>query len=95
MAKGRKTGGRKKGTPNKITQALKDAILEAANLAGNEDGLTGYLHKQANMNPVAFMSLLGRVLPLQVGGDPDNPIHAIHRIERIIVRPKDSDSRGL
>jgi hypothetical protein len=30
MALGKKTGGRKKGTPNKTTAALKDAILTGA-----------------------------------------------------------------
>jgi hypothetical protein len=30
MALGKKTGGRKRGTPNKTTAALKDAILIAA-----------------------------------------------------------------
>jgi hypothetical protein len=43
MARGQKTGGRKKGTPNKTTQALKEAVLEAAALAGDKDGLVGYL----------------------------------------------------
>lgn len=64
MAAGRKTGGRQKGTRNKTTQALKDAILEAAKLAGDKDGLVGYLQQQAKDNPAPFMSLLGRVLPL-------------------------------
>ena len=64
MAAGVKTGGRQKGTRNKTTQALKDAILEAARLAGDEEGLVGYLQKQATDNPAPFMSLLGKVLPL-------------------------------
>ena len=68
MAKGFKTGGRKKGTPNKTTALLKDAILTAAEEAGDEDGMIGYLKKQAGENPAAFMALLGRVLPLQHEG---------------------------
>jgi hypothetical protein len=42
MALGKKTGGRKRGTPNKTTAALKDAILIAAEdvLPG---GKVGYL----------------------------------------------------
>ena len=62
--KGQKTGGRKKGTPNKTTQQLKDAILHAAELAGDKDGLVGYLQRQAALNPAPFMSLLGKVLPM-------------------------------
>ncbi len=72
---GTKFGGRSKGTPNKTTALLKDAILEAAALAGKEKGLTGYLTMQAVSNPGPFMALLGKVLPTQLTGDPENPIH--------------------
>lgn len=72
MAKGKKTGGRKKGSVNKITADLKSAILEAAVNAGNGN-MTLYLQSQAIANPTAFMGLLGRVLPLTVGSDPDKP----------------------
>lgn len=78
-----KTGGRKKGTPNKNTALLKDAILEAATLAGDKDGLTGYLQAQAKANPGPFMALLGKVLPLQIAGDPENPMVTITKIELI------------
>ena len=64
-----KTGGRKRGVRNKTTALLKDAILEAAELSGDKDGMVGYLVKQANENPVAFMGLLGKVLPLQIVAD--------------------------
>lgn len=76
--------GRKKGTPNKTTALLKDAILKAAEKAGDGD-LVEYLTRQANLNPGPFMALLGKVLPMQIAGDPENPI--IHAIERRIVRP--------
>lgn len=66
--------GRKKGVPNKTTALLKDAILQAAGLAGGKDGLVGYLTTQANANPQAFLPLLGKVLPLQIVGDRDNPL---------------------
>ena len=68
--------GRKKGSVNKTTGLLKDAILKAAEQAGNkvgDDGLTSYLEEQAGENPTAFMSLLGKVLPMQVtGGNGDD-----------------------
>lgn len=71
MAAGRKTGGRQKGTPNKTTALLKDAILKAAEQAGGEGGMVGYLTLQATENPGPFMSLLGKVLPMQIAGDDD------------------------
>ena len=61
--------GRPRGSPNKSTALLKDAILEAAHQAGDKAGMTGYLLRQANENPVAFMGLMGKVLPLQVVAD--------------------------
>lgn len=72
--KRQKTGGRQKGTPNKVSGALRDAILSAAKNAGGEDGMIGYLEQQAKMNPGPFMSLLGKVLPTQVTGEDDGPI---------------------
>lgn len=62
-----KTGGRTKGTPNKMTALLKDAILQAAE-ASHSEGMVGYLTQQAGANPTAFMTLLGKVLPMQVTG---------------------------
>lgn len=90
MAKGKKTGGRKKGTPNKVSGALKDAILQAAEQAGEEQGIIGYLQKQANLNPGPFLALLGKVLPLQIGGDPGNPVQ-VEAIEIVIVKAADKD----
>jgi hypothetical protein len=60
--------GRRKGTPNKTTALLKDAILKAATNAGGGD-LAQYLELQARVNPGPFMSLLGKVLPMQLTGD--------------------------
>lgn len=84
--------GRAKGTPNKTTALLKDAILQAATNAGGKSGLVGYLEKQAAANPGPFMALLGKVLPTQVTGDPDNPLKVVHRIE--LVAPGYDDSKG-
>lgn len=58
--------GRPKGSLNKTTALLKDAILEAATLAGGKEGLVGYLRVQAEANPGPFMALLGKVLPIQI-----------------------------
>jgi hypothetical protein len=71
----KKVGGRKKGTPNKATATLKEAILLAASGA-HKDGMTGYLTEQAKNNPAAFMTLLGKVLPTTLANDPTNPLPA-------------------
>ena len=61
--------GRPKGAPNKSTALLKDAILQAAELAGDKGGMVNYLLRQAHENPIAFMGLMGKLLPLQVVAD--------------------------
>lgn len=67
---GERRGGRKKGTPNKLTGDVKSMILHAL------DGVGGaaYLQAQAKENPTAFLTLLGKVLPLQVTGKDDAPL---------------------
>jgi hypothetical protein len=62
--------GRPKGMPNKNTAAIKDMILAALDKVGGVD----YLAAQAEENPGPFMTLVGKVLPMQVQGDRDNPL---------------------
>lgn len=83
----REGAGRPKGSLNKTTALLKDAILMAAQKAGGdgEDGITNYLLGQAGDNPVAFMSLLGKVLPMQVTGEDGDAIK-IETVVRRVVR---------
>jgi hypothetical protein len=64
-----KTGGRQKGTLNKTSALLKDAVLEAADTAGGKTGLVRYLALQARENPVAFMGLLGKLVPSQIAAE--------------------------
>ena len=82
--------GRKKGTPNKTTALLKDAILKAAENAG-DGSMVDYLTQQARLNPGPFMSLLGKVLPTQLSSDPENPLQLVTRIE--LVAPGYDDSK--
>jgi hypothetical protein len=62
--------GRPKGAPNKLTGQVKEMILTALDMAGGEKSLA----EQAEKNPSAFMSLVGKVLPLQLTGDGGGPI---------------------
>jgi len=68
--RGERRGGRKAGTPNKVTRSLKEGILLAAEAVGadgkGKDGLLGYLTSLARRHPTIFVPLLGRVLPLQI-----------------------------
>lgn len=62
--------GRVKGVPNKITADVKAMVLEALGKAGGAD----YLLKQSESNPTAFLTLVGKVLPMTVAGDPASPL---------------------
>ena len=54
--------GRPKGSPNKITKTIREAIEAAFSQAGAEE----YLLRQAEANPQAFMTLLAKLLPAQI-----------------------------
>lgn len=71
--------GRPKGVPNKATAAIKDMITKALDKAGGVD----YLVRQAEENPGPFMSLLGKVLPMQLTGEGGGPVQ--HEVIRRIV----------
>lgn len=80
-----KSPGRPKGSPNKTTAVLKEAILKAAEEVGYDgegtEGTVGYLKRVAQEDVKAFTGLLGKVLPMQVVGDKGNPV-----VTEIIVR---------
>lgn len=111
MAAGRKTGGRTKGTPNKVNAAVKDAIIVAFDKLGGE----AYLVKVAESDPRTFCALLGKVMPSQLTGAGDEPIRVANegsesardmlfaRIEQMALRnagdqtgsPRDTLARRL
>ncbi|MGY3558449.1 hypothetical protein ACVWXP_001718 [Bradyrhizobium sp. USDA 4463] len=65
--KGERFGGRQKGTPNKVTRQLQEAIILAAekSVHSKTKDLVGYLTYLADKHPGVFASLLGRLIPLQ------------------------------
>jgi hypothetical protein len=73
--------GRPKGSVNKSTKAIKEMILAALDKAGGEE----YLVRQSEENPVAFMSLLAKVMPTQITGDDGAAI--THEIRIVGVTP--------
>ena len=69
-----KTGGRKKGTTNQFNADIKGMIIGALSAKGGQKWLEG----QMSDNPVAFMGLIGKVLPTTLAGDKDNPLFPTH-----------------
>ena len=60
----RGNAGRPKGSLNKSTKALKDALLQAAADA-HPQGVRGWLVELSDKDPKAFASLLARLLPTE------------------------------
>lgn len=80
--------GRPKGAVNKTTKLLKDAILKAAEQAGNqlgEDGLVSYLEAQALKNASSFLTLLGKVLLAELANNGQE-IKTVTKIELVAMK---------
>ncbi|CAN5261502.1 hypothetical protein BH10PLA2_BH10PLA2_00470 [soil metagenome] len=65
MAKGKKTGGRFKGTPNKTTAAVKEALSVAFDKIGGIPALVEW----GQLNQADFYRLWIRLLPQEVTAD--------------------------
>lgn len=75
MAPGRKTGGRTKGTPNKVTSAAREAFL--ATFGKLEGDLEGWIRKTAEgeeqplmIKGVPILREDGKPVMVRVGADP-------------------------
>jgi len=75
MAAGRKTGGRKKGTPNKTTRAAKDAIAFAAHELGGGERLLEWVREDKENERIFWQSIYTKLLPLEVNATGDLTIH--------------------
>ena len=75
--------GRPKGSKNKTTIQLKEAILRALEKVGGDE----YLAKLAIENSSAFSSLLGKVLPTTLQASESGGGKVQIRFTRVIVHP--------
>jgi hypothetical protein len=82
--KRQKTGGRVAGTPNKVTRELKEQILDALANAGG----VAYLTERAQdpRTASAFMTLVGKTLPMTVKGPGENGEHIFQKIVVEVVK---------
>jgi hypothetical protein len=82
--KGRpKTGGRQKGSMGKSAVELRRMIRIALKDVGGVE----YLKQQAEDNPVAFMTLIGKIIPKEVGATMKNGITVVVAPELEEKRP--------
>ena len=68
--------GRRRGSKNKTTALIKEAIVLAAQAVGSDgkgkNGLVGYCEDLARNEKKAFAALMGRAMPVQVEGGGEN-----------------------
>jgi hypothetical protein len=86
MAKGIKTGGRQKGTPNKTTASAKAAIEQVFDGLGGSDALLAWAEESDENKRAFYVQVWPKVLPLQVNGPGEDGAH-LHKIVREFHTP--------
>jgi hypothetical protein len=66
----REGAGRPKGSVDKGNALIREMIVSALDEVGGVE----YLVRQAEAKPVAFLALIGKVMPVQIAGDPNAPV---------------------
>lgn len=83
-----KTGGRKRGTPNKNTAEVRDMLRGALEDAGGRDYLKRCATDSSDKVRAAFLSLVGKLVPSEVNAKLSGEITAV--ISRSFVGPPDA-----
>jgi hypothetical protein len=73
--------GRPKGARNKLTRDVKEMILGALSDVGGQK----WLVKQAELNPTAFMGLLGKIIPTQMDATVKRELPEMSRDELLAL----------
>lgn len=86
IGKGKPGPGRPAGVPNKTTQAAKDAIAQAASALGGSERLVEWAKEDPKNEHAFWATIYPKLLPLQVSGDPDNPMPVV--FQTVYEQPK-------
>lgn len=84
MATGKKTGGRQKGSENRLTGLAKDNIAAVFNRLGGTAGMAAW----AEENKTEFYRLYARLIPVQLTGEGGGPLQARLTVEFVNTTPK-------
>jgi hypothetical protein len=83
-----KSGGRKKGSLNKSTVAIREAVLSVfADMQARTGRENGHLLDWALGNSTDFYTLISRLMPRQITGEAGGPV--ITRIELVAPTAED------
>ena len=69
----KKTGGRTKGTPNKVTGLAKDAVAQVFDKIGGIEKMAEW----AEDNPTQFYQIYAKLIPTQVNGAGEDGEHLV------------------
>lgn len=86
MAPRVKHGGRQKGTPNKTTTAVKEALIAAFDRMGGVDSLVEW----GQANQTEFYKLWVKILPAQVNDDGSG---STAEPVRVVIQVEDASQR--
>jgi hypothetical protein len=78
--------GRPKGSLNKATMAVKDAIAAAAEGLGGTERLIAWAQEDPLNERAFWSSIYPKLLPLQLTGEGGGPVK-FQKVERVIVDP--------
>jgi hypothetical protein len=78
--KGRKTGGRAKGTANKTTGLAKEAIALAAERLGGVNRLVAWAGEDKANERIFWGTIYTKLLPVQVTGEDGGPVKTEHTV---------------
>jgi hypothetical protein len=87
MATRPKTGGRQKGTPNKTTQDVREAILAVADGLGGVDGLLSWAQKDETNERIFWSQIYTKVMPTQVKAEVTGPNGGPLQVVRLRMTP--------
>jgi hypothetical protein len=73
--------GRPKGARNKLSRDIREMIRAALDKAGG----IAYLVKQAELNPTAFMTLVGKIIPTQIDAPIKRELPEMTRDQLVVL----------
>ena len=85
MAAPKNPKGRPKGAKDKLGRTAKEAIEFAAQKIGGPQRLAQWIALDPDNEKAFWTSIYPKLLPLQVSGDPDNPLRTVSRIELVAL----------
>ena len=84
IGKGTPGPGRKRGVPNKVTTAAKDAIALAAEGLGGTDRLVAWAQEDPANERAFWSSIYPKLIPVTLQGDANNPLQLEVRTVRFV-----------